>query len=62
MKYLMKLKQLGEDGATTQLLNIIIINENVGTRVDVNVQEQPIVLFYVEIPINTIVTQETRPT
>ncbi len=58
----MRLKQWGEDGATTQLLNIIIINENVGTRVDVNVQEQPIVLYYVKMPINPIVTQETRPT
>jgi hypothetical protein len=33
------IEQLGEDGAITQLLNIIIIVENVGIGVDVNVHD-----------------------
>ncbi len=33
------IEQLGEDGVITQLLNIIVIVENVGIRVDVNVHD-----------------------
>jgi hypothetical protein len=33
------IEQLGEDGVITQLLNIIVIVENVGIGVDVNVHD-----------------------
>ncbi len=42
--------QWGGDGATTHFLNIMAIVKSVGTRVDVNVQEQLILkLYYVKM-------------
>jgi len=52
--------QWGENGVSTQLLNITTIVEGVGIGDDIIVKEQPKIMYYVEMPNSLIVTQKTR--
>jgi len=54
--------QWGENGVSTQLLNITTIVEGVWIGDDIIVKEQPKIMYYVEMPNSLIVTQKTRLT